>query len=162
MKTMAVIVRLGAMVVVSALFLQSCGTTVWQLKASECSETNEETMRSITGVLLSKNFQIKSSDVKLGLLIAETEPKVIWTNSVEKRVWQFQIVNNTSPLGTTSMLTASAKTVTQMTNAFGAATSSSETYYNDDCAESWDWYWDVRNSVQKLCGKVVFTEKKTQ
>lgn len=119
-------------------------------------------MKSIASVLLSKNFQIKTNDSKLGLLVAETEPKVIWTNTVEKRIWQFQLQTNSSPLGNNTVLTASAKTVTQMTNAFGAATSSGETYFNDDCSKSWDWYWDVRDGIQRLCGKVVFVEKKTQ
>lgn len=137
------------------LLTASCKTSVHQLQA-DCSKLSKrEIMNSATALLLDEGLLIKNNDLNLGLIHAESTPSYnVWVGGTMTSMWTIRVDDS-------SRVTATAKSILQMQNAFGATTGGSETYYNDDVHEDWTWYWTVRNGLERLCGnKIKFTTKK--
>ncbi|MEJ5244312.1 MAG: hypothetical protein WHV28_01235 [Bacteroidota bacterium] len=137
------------------LLLNSCGTTVWQLK-TDCNSNTEDLFKRISMILMQENFLIKQNDPKIGYLQAETTPNYsFWTGMNETRYWIIIVQDN--------KVTAQAKVVYTQQNVFGATSGGTEVYYNDKAHSDWTWYWNVRNELEKTCGsKIIFVEKKVK
>ncbi len=142
--------------------LAGCGTTVYQLHNDKCQETTENIIKKISMLLIQKNFNIEQADADLGLLRASTIPSHTFMVGDIQRVWTIQVIDTDDPLSPVRKVIASAKTIIYQKNGFGQTTGSSETYYDDDASRDWDWYWDIRNQLEKICGsKVIIKESKT-
>lgn len=123
---------------------------------TDCDLPTDELLKRISMVMVDENMNITMNDAKLGYLRAETLPDhSVWTGMDEVRYWTFQVVDG--------KVTASAKFTYTQKNAFGATTGGTENYVNDEYPKDYTWYWNVRNSLEKLCGnKLVFIEKKAK
>lgn len=153
------------LMVLMALVLCSCGTTMYQLHTT-CEQSNEEIFQSLTSVLLSSNFLVKQNDPKNGYLQAETMP-VVNANETQYKIWTFQIVdsipkNSAVNDGERKMkkMVCSAKEVTVLRNAFGWVVNEHTEYYNDKSHKIFTWYWDIRNRIQQMCSDIRIIEKK--
>ena len=148
---------LSLIAILSIFTLSSCGTTMYQLN-NNCNLSSEELFPRISQILINEGFIIKTNDAKNGYLQAETIPKFnIWIGMSEVRYWIIQ-KNEQNGISATSNqpakpnLIAYAKVVYTQTNIFGASTGGAETYYNDKTSKDWQWYWNVRNALENLCG----------
>ena len=135
--------------------MSGCGTTVYRLESKCDAVTTDSLFKSISILLIQKNFSIKQLDANDGYLEASTFPEwSVWTGMTSSKIWTFQKIND--------KIVASAKTLMQSQNMFGATTGSSVYYYSDKCHEDWDWYWDIRYSLEEICGnKIVIIKTET-
>lgn len=131
--------------------LSSC-SSVKQLQ-TDCDMEMDELFKSITTLLMQEGFEIKQSDFNLGYLKAETPLKHnLWVGVHEKYIWIFQYDQG--------VVIATAKHYAESRNAFGNTMSSSETYYADHVHKDHDWYWNIRNGLEKLCkNRIIVIEK---
>jgi hypothetical protein len=140
------------------LFSSCSSTTVYQLQTNCDKLTIEELFKSITNLLLKEDFIIKQSDLKSGILLAETIPvHNIWSEGdvIETRAWTFQFSRG--------KVIATAIVIIKEKNNYGKTTATTVTYCNDLSKPDWKWYWNVRNGLEKLCGnKILIEEKATQ
>jgi hypothetical protein len=128
------------LVLLIVLLLSSC-TTVWHIQ-TDCKVQSEEFMKNITTALISESYKIIQSDVKLGYLRGEAQKTMGLNNNIQT-AWSFQINQD--------------KVI-----AFCTWTDDSNQlrYCNDDFDKDKGWYWNVRNSLEKLCGnKLIFIKK---
>jgi hypothetical protein len=122
------------------LLLSSC-TTVWHIQ-TDCRVQGEEFMKNITTALVSESYNIIQADVKLGYLRAEAQ-KTMYLNNNIHTVWSFQI--NQDKIIAYCTWNDDSNTIN---------------YCNDDFDKNREWYWNVRNSLEKLCGnKLIFIKK---
>lgn len=170
-------VRILLLAVVTTVFV-ACGTTIRQHNIPCADRNPSDVVRSLTSILIQSGFRITHSDTLIGLIQAQTdEQRNIWSGGVEQRVWQISLkrmpnsqreahAGTAAPpsgqsVAETVQIVATAKVLSKTQNAFGATLATAEIYYGDDTHEDWEWYWDVRNAMQSLCGTTaVITNKK--
>lgn len=128
---------------IALFFLIGC-SSVQQLQ-TDCDMQMEELFDDLTAVLLEKGFEIKTINLKLGYLQAETPESYEAFQGNQKKVWIFKYNNN-------GIVTASAKIIGSSSNAYGGNKTSYTTHYGESSHSSHKWYWDVRNNLEKLCG----------
>jgi len=160
------------------VMLGGCGTTIKQHHINCFDRSRADVLRSATALLVQTGFNITFADTIIGLVQAETaEQHNIWVGLFTKRVWQITVkpaigkfdkvtsgdqATLSAPPGSQPLyIMATAKTIDRSQNIFGATISTSETYYDDNAHEDWEWYWDIRKGLETVCGtKAVITVKK--
>lgn len=131
--------------------LISCGTSIKQLNG-DCNVNNEELFKKITSLLLQENFMIKQSDLKLGYLLAEMEYYPNPRSNKNLLRWTFQLNEG--------KIIAYAKEVNYIQNEYGVINELFEKYYSDETKSSSDWYWNIRNGLEKICNsKIIIIDK---
>ena len=169
--------------IVNLLFLALVATSCVGVKIQQhnlpCHSRNKaQVVQSAAALLVQHGFKITMADTLIGLVQAETDETFdIWSGTTGRRVWQISLRRELGPIttakpGDNAILTqptdqnplfvvATAKTVTQSKNAFGATLASAEHYYDDKAHKDWEWYWGVRQGLESVCdAKVVITTKK--
>lgn len=181
MRTRRLILSVTGVVTASMLSV-GCATKIHQHNLNCPTRSRAEIVRSSTALLVKNGFTITMSDTLIGIVQAETEEtRSVWSAVNTKKVWQIiteqpvstnkqeQANNKSVSTGSSSsysatgdaaapglVIIATAKTVDRTQSVFGAQTSASETYYDDDSHSDWEWYWDVRKGLEALCGSKIY------
>ena len=130
-----------------AISLYGCATPMIKDMTFSCGKTREEIMSAFTALTIREAMTIKISDVNIGYCRAEMAPISTLYGVTFTYAWQIQIDK-------AGMVTATA-TNTQNNGRI--------TYYDDtDVSDkSIQWYWNVRNGLQELCGSdIKFNSRK--
>lgn len=167
-----------ANVLIAALLTGCVGVKIQQHNLPCHTRSKAEIVQAATALLVQNSLKITMADTLIGLVQAESEEEFnAWTASTSKRIWQISIRPTIGPLGNVSpavqetlskpkhsnpmFIIATARTITQTKNAFGATSASGEYYYDDSANRDWEWYWSVRDGLESVCGaKVIITTKK--
>lgn len=164
--------------IAAGVLLVSCsGVKVQQHNLPCHTRTRAQAIQTATSLLVQHGLKITLADTLVGLVQAETEDtKEVWTGAFIKRVWQVNVRPDVGPTVAAKpedqetlskpktsrpmFIIATAKTITRMTNAFGATIATAEHYYDDEAHQDWEWYWGVRQGLESLCEtKVIITTK---
>lgn len=138
--------------VILLVMLASCAPTIIKHEC-DCRIESKELFSGLSSLAMSEGMSIKTADVSTGVFVAESDPVVepISGATIVNR-WQVSFVNN--------KVLATAKSLTQSKNAFGATLATSETYYNQNVHKDHAWYWSIRNYLESKCGKIVEIKSK--
>lgn len=134
--------RIKMLMVMLMVGLAGCGTTIYKMNLV-CNMGTDELFSSLTALVVKEGMHIVHSDMKIGYLLAETNEDYVGLQ-YHTNQWQFTKNGNN--------IIATASTKIRSKNFVNGSDVFSLVYRNDEYDEDADWYWNVRNGLENLCG----------
>ncbi|MBS4000767.1 MAG: hypothetical protein KGZ71_09835 [Desulfobulbaceae bacterium] len=143
---------LFAIFVIFSVILSSCTPVVYR-NLAECNKNDVEIFKDITTILMQNNFVIKNANENIGYLNAEIDsPPLVAGTFGAKMIWDFNIRDG--------KITATYKSLMYETNRLGNVVSTTDPRYGSDEYNKGDKsYWNVRNSIEKVCNSRIVVVK---
>ncbi|MCO5252598.1 MAG: hypothetical protein M9949_14415 [Candidatus Kapabacteria bacterium] len=142
-------------VALTVFFVFTACTPVIYRNMADCDKSDVDVFKDITTILMQEEFTIKNANENIGFLVAERETAPLYAGGYgSKIVWEFN-VRNGKIMGT-------YKTFLYESNLSGGIKETMQpTYGSDKTGKGEVTYWNVRNSIERVCNsKIVVMEVK--